>query len=396
MKRHGWAYALATLATLQFAGGFDIWLVGKIAPVLASFYHQPVRALGAVFVAHQLGLAFGAAVGGACADRFGRKPVLLTSAVMAGLATLALPAATTLTWFAILRAVSGAFLGAAGPAVLAFAVGLASVRWRGPAVTTVLACYSLGSAAGSVFTLVMLDRYGWQTAFSAAGWLLVVLALPVLLCLPASNEVIAREEPQTTGLWDSGARGHTLALAACFVFSLGLVSLLSSWMPSFFHDRAHIPVQRFAAVGVLYAPAAVLGMLASGWLSTRFRFARIVIAMSATQAASVALLGILSFQSASFPFAYFTSIFAQTGGQGLLNIAVARVFRGPVRATAFGVMAAVGRCGGVLTPWLGAWAIDTRLPLGTIFAVAAIIPLVVGVILVRASATGHQHPGYSS
>ena len=375
------------LAVTQLAEGFDNLLLGKIAPILARSYVAPVESLSQVFVAHQIGLTLGALGAGMIFGRARSHACLVISVGLAGLSTLAVALAPSLAVLACIRFVSGIFLGASAPIIMATSIGLFSQRSAGMAVATILASYSLGSSAASAFALLVVDRTGWPAGFLASGFVLVILALLLRQMSPAiAAQVDDTQSSQVRMLFERGRRRLTIGLVTVNAMTMSLVGLMASWLPTFFEACAQVTVQRFASVGVLYAPAAIAGMMASG-LATRFlgsqQGAGLVFMVHAV---ALTLLGLVAFETMFFPLVYFGSVAAQAGVQGAINIVAARSFAREAHAATFGLLGAAGRAAASVSPLLGAVAIRQQLSLAQIFCCASLIPLAAGALLLLALA----------
>ena len=103
--------------------GFDLQVVGSLAPVLADALGVPVSAFGAVFGAGFLGILVGSLTMGAWADRAGRKAMILLALGIAGTMTLVVPAVAAAGWLdlralVVCRFLAGIGVGGAMPNVL--------------------------------------------------------------------------------------------------------------------------------------------------------------------------------------------------------------------------------------------------------------------------------------
>lgn len=116
---------------------------------------------------------------GRLADRFGRRPILVGSLVVYGLASMTYLLPVAAPWFALTRAVQGAGAGAIEVASLSAVAALFSESQRGRAVSRILAAQLLGIAVGPVVGVVATVRtLGW--AFFVTGVVSLLAALQTL------------------------------------------------------------------------------------------------------------------------------------------------------------------------------------------------------------------------
>ena len=87
--------------------GFDLMIIGVALPKMADFMHVKPGALGLALSAGQFGPLVGSILLGMLGDRFGRKWMLLISALFFGLFSLTTAAATTPQQVALYRFLAG-------------------------------------------------------------------------------------------------------------------------------------------------------------------------------------------------------------------------------------------------------------------------------------------------
>ena len=176
---------LALCFLVMFVDGFDIYMVGKIAPAIAGDFGAAPAAITPVIVMQQIGLATGAFLMSPLGDRLGRKRMLLIAFAAFGLLTIATAFSPSIMVLAALRGITGLFLAAVLPYAVALISEFTPLRQRAMFLSAGMAGFSLGNVAGSMTALLVPD-YGWEAGFFVGGAMPLAL-LPVLaLCLPES------------------------------------------------------------------------------------------------------------------------------------------------------------------------------------------------------------------
>src|SRR5215469_1005549 len=103
---------------VQICDGFDINSVAWAAPSLIKAWHLPPPAFTSAFLWSSIGILVGALSAGPIGDRFGRRPLLLASLTIFGIASLLSATADTLHMLTLWRfftglGIAGGFAGAA-------------------------------------------------------------------------------------------------------------------------------------------------------------------------------------------------------------------------------------------------------------------------------------------
>jgi hypothetical protein len=107
---------VAALCTLvQICDGYDIGSIGIAVPALTHAWNLPGPAFTQAFLWSSIGIMVGALSAGPIGDRVGRKPLLVASLTIFGLASLLSAAADSLLALSILRFFTGIGIGGAFP-----------------------------------------------------------------------------------------------------------------------------------------------------------------------------------------------------------------------------------------------------------------------------------------
>ena len=183
--RQYWIWLLASGGTLL--DGFSIFSLGVAMPLVKSHFALSPLMVGLLGSALLLGAAFGAAVGGPTADRFGRKPAFLVD--MAIVAAGALLSATTDAplWLLCGQFLVGIGIGIDFPVSASYVSETMPKRARSRMVVATIALQSVGLLVGAAVAIFMLRRWpspaDWKLFLGATGvgagtFLLLRLSLP--------------------------------------------------------------------------------------------------------------------------------------------------------------------------------------------------------------------------
>jgi len=425
---------LAICVFIMFIDGLDIFLVGKIAPAIVQDMGETSAAMTLVFLFQQIGLAVGAFTATPLADRFGRRRLLILCSCVFGVLTFLTGFATTIWQLALLRGASGLFLSGGLPIAVSLLSELTPQRRRGTFIAISFAGYSLGGAAGGAIAAWVIDIHGWQSGFWIGG-VLPLLSIPLMIfCLPESLPFLVLRNPrdpripatirrlapdvrltgdeifqtsagaatlQQTRLLDifraGRARNTTILWIAC-VLSMGNIALMAAWLPTFFHDMAGIPIQRFAVFAMIAFLGGLAGTFMMGWLLDRIRASRLIPAFYLMLGGVIMLLGIIPFEARLFVVVLMAFNFFQTGGQTGLNTMMTKVYPTSMRATGLGWAGGAGRIGGILLPVMGGLAVSAHLSLQQTMAIIGVMPVIVAcaVLFLRDPSTGADAPDQQS
>ena len=384
---------VATALTI-ILDGLDNQLLGAAVPALMREWGVARSALAPVLTAGMVGMAVGGFIGGFVGDRLGRRVALLGSVVSFGLLTIMVSFAGSVFALGMLRFFAGLGLGGAMPNAAALASEYVPRRKRPFAVTLTIVCIPLGGSLAGLVGGQILPRFGWRALFLVGGIVPLVLTAVLLKVLPESPRYLARlperwpelaallrrlghdvpgdavfvdpteksvSRASVRELFLPEFRGDTVALCGSFFFCLLAVYVGANWVPSmlsgagFDVGTASYGLTAFNLGGVV---GAILGAVLIMRLGSRLT----MLVMAAGAIAGAAVLAAMSIgpQSAASVLA----MLAWTGGlinavQTTMYALAAHVYPTSIRATGVGTTVAFGRLGGVLSPSVGSWALES-------------------------------------
>lgn len=363
------------------ADGFDTAAIGFVAPAVAREWTISTVALGPVMSAALVGLAIGALLAGPCADRIGRRKVLMGSVLFFGVWTAACVFASDIGQLTVLRFLTGIGLGAALPNSTTLLSEYVPAKRRALLLNIMFCGFTFGASAGGLVSAALIPDFGWRAIFVVGGIVPIVLALG-LLALPESicfmvvrnwpaetirrvlrriadkpaimaSRFVVSEHVEGTRrapvalILSAQYRPGTLLLWLAYFMGLLVYYTLTSWMPTLVRD-AGFTLRQAALVTALFPAGGVLGALGCGWLMDRFNPCRVVALAFLLLGVAVWAMGQRIDSGLSLAFLTFIAGVCMTGAQ-MSMLALAALFY-PTHGRASGVawMLGIGRLGGIL------------------------------------------------
>jgi len=415
---------LILCALVTLIDGYDIQAMAAATPDLAADWHVPPGQLRWIITAALIGIAGSALFVSPLGDYFGRRTVLLGSFALVGVATLLAATAHTQPQLFAWRFLTGIGLGASLPNALALTAEFAPTRNR-TALVALMACgISLGAALSGFAAPAVIGFGGWRAIFATAGVLAVLAWLPLFVLPESLRFMVARgHDPNETGallerldaahrhaqgdtyvmserpagktsvgeLLTPALAPATVLLWLVFFLNLGLLYLLSSWLPTLLHESGlpHDTAQRVAAmfqIGGVVGGFALAGLM-QRWgpfivLSVSYTLTAIALAVLGARAPDVTLTTLLIVVMGN----------GVVGGQVALNVLSATLYPTTARATGVGWALGMGRFGGILAPLIAGQLMAAGIAIGRLFwlAIAPALICAAGVALLRAAVARSQ------
>lgn len=234
---------------------------------------------------------FGAWVIGRYADRVGRKPAMLLSFWLMGVAVIALPLVpayasigiTAPLLVIVFRMLQGFALGGEVGPNTAFLMEAAPMRQRGFYISmqatsadfAVLIAGLVGMLLANVLTTAQLDAWGWRAAL-----LLGAVILPFGLVLRRSlTESLQRAPPSVVETAPPDARIYFRigAVSIALIATATTVNYLLSYMTTYANSTLGLPERLAFGATVAVGAAGLVFDPIGGWLSDRFGRKRVIL-----------------------------------------------------------------------------------------------------------------------
>jgi MFS transporter, AAHS family, 4-hydroxybenzoate transporter len=401
-----WRVLLLCFAIAVF-DGFDTQAIAFTGPAILAAFKLPPGSLAPILTAGVVGMTIGAMTLGMLGDRIGRRPTIMVSLALFGLAALATAFATDTTQILVLRFVAGIGMGGCTPVLLALAGEYGPARLRGAIMTGVLLGLPAGAMLGGLLAARMLPAIGWQGIFVVGGGVPLAMLLVLAAWLPESlafratrgdddgQRYIARvlgkivrqplpegvrytvPEASTTrasvrALFADGNARNTVAIWATYLLNWIGWFMLLSWLPTVL-KAGGLPAAQAPLGTVIVNAVFIVCAIPLSFLLPRLDTRRLLLVMLACGIAIALGLGAAG-DNWSLVFALAGAAGFGIGGQQIaLNYLVAGAYPTALRATATGWAIGMGRSGAIIGSAIGGAFLGWGGPQG--FYVALAVPL---------------------
>ena len=412
---------VAALCTLvQICDGYDINSIGVAVPSLTHAWSLPGPAFTTAFVWSSIGILVGALSSGPVGDRVGRKPLLLASIAIFGLASLLSAFAGSLTMLAVLRFFTGLGIGGAMPGTVALTGDYTPQRLRATVIMATFTGAPLGGfLCGQVAGLV-LPSFGWPGIFIVGGIVPLLILVALVFWLPESPRFLAAKgklTPRETALlqrleirpgqsaatldlananpiamlFGRGYALQTVLLWIIFFCSLMNLFLFAYWLPQVLHLTGMTPAEA-ARASSFRDLGAIFAVLYLGYLIDRSGPEK---ALALHYAAGIVFIGgiaLFAMPYALLAAAIFFSGTAIIGSQTGANAACGTLYPARMRTSGIGWALGIGRLGGIAAPALGGYLLSIGLPPREIFLSACGFALIAAIAAALLAFRGERAP----
>lgn len=407
-------FILGTLVI--FMDGLDSGVIGFVAPSLLQEWGISKSQLAPVLSGSLVGMAIGALVAGALADKFGRKWIVCLSTLLFGGFTLLSAYATGVTDLFIYRFITGLGLGAAMPNIATLVSEYMPKRNRAKMVNFMFCAFPLGITMGGLLSAKIIPSAGWSYMFIYCGMLPFLLGLLLIAILPESVQFLINQDKmkaakrlmiKITGdssvsekqlilpvlekaskenksgvslILSPAYRFNTFMLWLCCFMSLLVFYLLTSWMPVML-KQIGFTVEQYSLLASVFPFGGVFGTAIIGYMMDKFKPNKTLMITYFISALLFAVSGLFSGNIILFGIAIFLSGAGLVGAQSSLPALTAINY--PVQGRASGVswMHGIGRTGAICGAMFGAPILALNLSFTGLLLLLAIPIVISGVAL---------------
>lgn len=374
------------LTSAGFSWMFDAMDVGIISFVVADLTMKwsltPLQA-GIFNSVNLVGMAFGAAIAGIMADKFGRKAVLLWTLLIFSIASGLSAAATGFIVLCILRFIAGFGLGGELPVASTLVSESVPSKDRGRAVVLLESFWAAGWIAAALVSFFVIPKFGWQYAF-------LIGALPAFYALYLRRAI--QDSPRFTKqaahrslkdrfrtLWAKPHRRSTIMLWILWFTVVFSYYGMFLWLPSVMILKGFSLVKSFQYV-LIMTLAQLPGYFTAAYFIEKFGRKFVLVLYLFLTACSAVWFGNASTEGMLIAAGICLSFF-NLGAWGGMYAYTPELYPTSVRSTGVGLAASFGRVGGIIAPLLVGLLVSRHVAIGSIFAIF-FVTIIVGAIAV--------------
>src|ERR1700719_4738670 len=401
----------AICTVVQMCDGYDVNSIAWSVPSLTHLWNLPGPAFTSAFLWSSIGILVGALSAGPIGDRIGRKPLLLGSVTIFGIASLLSAFVPSLLILTVLRFFTGLGIGGAFPGAATLTGDYAPHRLRATMIMASFTGAPIGGFVGGQIVAALLPHFGWPVIFVLGGMFPLVL-LPVLaLWLPESPRFLASKanlsprqsallkrlditagrieahpvdvahENPVKMLFGKGFALQTILLWVIFFCSLMNLFLFGYWMPEVLHLIGMTPA------GAIFASSlrdlgAIFAVIYLGFLIDRVGPARSLAFHYAIGAVFIAVISLAVLPYAILLAVVFFCGMTIIGSQTGANATCSKLYPARMRTSGLGWALGIGRLGGIAVPVLGGYLLSLGMAPTHIFLSACLFAVI------AAAATG--------
>lgn len=390
---------------VQMCDGYDVGSIGWSVPSLTHVWHMQPAAFAMVFLWSNVGILVGALISGPLGDRFGRKPLLMGSIGLFGIASLASAFSPSIGFLAVTRFFTGAGIAGGFTGTTALTGDYSPARLRATLIMVTFTGAPLGGFVGGLIVSYLLHLgFSWPIIFVIGGVFPLVLVVVMAIWLPESPRFLAarsdlaprhrallqRLDIEHTGvahavdlpagspikmLFGEGYALRTILLWIIFFCSLLNLFLFVFWLPEILHLTGMTPAEAVFATSLLTL-GAIAAVFYLGYLIDRFGPQRALAANFALGIVFIALLALASMPYLVLLLIVFLSGATVIGSQTGSNATCGAIYPARMRTSGIGWALGVGRLGGIAAAPLGGFLLSHGLAPRHVFLSAVIFAVI--------------------
>lgn len=363
----------------------DVGMLSFIIVALQKEWSLTTEQVGWIGSINSIGMAIGALVFGAMADRVGRKNVFIITLLLFSIGSGLSAFTTSLALFLLLRLLIGMGLGGELPVASTLVSESVSADKRGRVVVLLESFWAAGWLIAALISYFIIPAYGWRIALLLSA-VPALYALYLRLNLPDSPRYTALERKQKPSIlqnmksvWAKEYAKQTLVLWILWFSVVFSYYGMFLWLPSVMVMKGFSMIKSFEYV-LIMTLAQLPGYFTAAWFIEKYGRKFVLVTYLLGTAVSAYFFG----TAEELPLLLTSGImlsFFNLGAWGGLYAYTPEQYPTSIRGTGSGMAAAAGRIGGILGPLLVGYLVAAGKDISIIFTIFT-IAIVVGAAVV--------------
>ncbi|GAB1269430.1 MFS transporter [Aurantivibrio infirmus] len=405
-------FVVAITIGLNALDGFDVLAISFASPGIAAEWGIDRAALGIVLSMELIGMCIGSIVIGGMADKFGRRPIILSCLCIMAIGMFMATTVKGVVDLSIWRVITGLGIGGMLASINAVAAEFSNNKWRHLNVSLMTIGYPLGAVIGGLVTSAMLETMNWRSVFyfgagvtfvsiplvyffvpESVHWLtqkqplgavdrvnkvLKHISKPVISSMPVISEAVRKRS--IGDIFAPGLVATTLIVTAAYFFHITTFYFILKWVPKIVVDMGFL-ASSAADVLVWANVGGLVGGLLFGLLTLKLDVKHLSIAILVISTLMVTLFGRSPADLSTLSILCAVAGFCTNAGVVGLYALFAHSFPTHVRAFGTGFAIGIGRGGAVLSPILAGFLFDAGFGLPTVAFILALGSLIAAALL---------------
>jgi|TARA_B110000305_G_scaffold236023_1_gene296682 benzoate transport len=395
---------------MNILDGMDVLIISYCAPAISESWSLGPEALGIVFSAGLAGMTLGALFLAPYADQFGRKKIILLSAILMGVSVLLTAYSESVNQLITLRFLSGIGIGSMLASTAALTSEYTPNKSKDFWVSFVLSGYPVGAVISGYIAVSIIPSTGWQMMFVIAGAASIITIPLIYLFLSESIEFYLKRQPvgalekvnkiflkmdfnsinklplieisptvtAVKQLLSNNYKISTLQLWSALFFAFGCLYFLISWIPKL-ATNAGLSIELAIYAGTVFNIGAFFGIVLQGYCSSKIGLKKTISIFFLITAVLMAVFKIFIGSNWLLIIFGLLGFFIQGGFVGLYAVA-ARLYPTEFRTTGVGWAIGAGRLGGVLGPLAGGVLVGMGFSMSTNFIIFSFPALLAAIL----------------
>jgi MFS family permease len=350
-------------------------------------WHITQSTLGLIGTSFLLAYAVGDLLFATCADKYGRKPMLMLSVAVYGAFTGLCGFARSWKGMLVARSLTGIGTGGELPVGALIIAEETPAKWRGFALGALISAYPIGYLIAGLLNIFLTPRYGWRSIYFAGAVPALILVVFIAIFLKETerfrqsriktNQEERRHKFSVLEPMRYNVRNYFVGIVILFAY-LFMWWGWATWIPQFLITEKHLGILKGSSFVIYYSIFGLPAYFICGYISEKLGRKKSLVMFMVPAAVLLWIYVNLSSVSALLIVGCITSFFIY-GGYAIGITYPAEFFPTRIRGTGYGGAMFIARVIASISPFMIGYiatktSIAAGLPiLSVIFLIAALV-----------------------